>query len=260
MGQRTYLNIRTKETSEEIFEANNTIPLFWLTLLNKDIIDDFEARLNLSDIDQENEETEYRYCPLKIESAHFSENAETGKKFIESSFPIHLRLYNDFIHYLKLILERNQAIEIDVLECANFSSVSMLLHDLSNDAEAIRKNTPQKMVLYSDKNNASFNLTGYDGFLRNEFKTYSQDYNAEIINQEQERKSDIERKEARSRKEKTSKKIKGILMILFGCILLGTCVIGVIKDILSTSMEIGSAIFGLLSIITGIAKVKNIID
>ncbi|MCZ4243598.1 hypothetical protein [Pedobacter punctiformis] len=260
MGHRVYLNITTKETSEEIFEANNTIPLFWLTLLNRKIIDDFEIGLNLLEVNKGNKEREPEYSLLKIGREHFLENAETGKKFIENSFPTHLQLYNDFIYYLKLIFKSNQFIEVDVLEIANFSSPSALLHDLRNDVEAIKNNNPKKIIFYSDKFKTPFSLTGYDGFFKNEFKIYSQDYNAEIIKQEQERKSDIERKESRNRKEKISRKIKGILMILFGCILLGTCAIGIINEILSTSMEIGTAIFGFLSIITGIAKVKNRID
>ena len=88
MANRAYLIKTSKEKSEELFEANNTIPLFWFTLLDSDTIEKSEKSLMDcydSYIESDDDDEDKEIVNIIISKATFIKNATAGKRFIEKN-------------------------------------------------------------------------------------------------------------------------------------------------------------------------------
>ena len=137
MGQRTTLNIVTAEQTDWLFEGNNSLPYFWLLLLDRTVVEavkpqweSCEAQWNDEDdenedqedyFDEEDEEENGEYPePFRLTPAQFRQNAERGRIFLTANSPDSVTLYNDFIQFIDARLSPQSIIEIDVYEIRDF--------------------------------------------------------------------------------------------------------------------------------------------
>ncbi|RRD56369.1 hypothetical protein [Tannerella forsythia] len=137
MGQRTTLNIVTAEQTDWLFEGNNSLPYFWLLLLDRTVVEavkpqwnSCEAQWNDEDdenedqedyFDEEDEEENGEYpAPFRLTPAQFRQNAERGRIFLMANSPDSVTLYNDFIQFIDARLSPQSIIEIDIYEIRHF--------------------------------------------------------------------------------------------------------------------------------------------
>lgn len=260
MGHRTYLIKTSKAQSEELFEANNSIPFFWLTLIDIVTVEANEPEMikvfNLSE-EQLQEYLIQNSDPitLKISKIEFLKNAADGAKFINKHFSKEAELYNDFIRYLDLTFDNSDTLELSLLEMADFNDVNVLINSLKNEISAI-KNDNVNGITYHIDGNVFSHLTGYDRFLSNKFKDHSTGYRTAFENEDIARKKSFDAAKQTDRKEKRSKTYSGFLMLFIGLIFMCGIVFVMTKEglVLET---IAGFFFSLAIIVAGYFKIKQ---
>lgn len=176
MGNRSYLFLVKPEETNCLFEANNSLPFFWIGLLDKESLDN--ALLNWKKnekIQHELSEEEFEIyleknpSSIKINKNNFTKNAKKTKCFLEKNFPDVVPLYNDFINHLNSKLEIKNEIEIDFTEFFGFyNSTEDLYNALLNELSAIENNNSSSIeFLYSSDLIASG--TGFESLPNSEF-------------------------------------------------------------------------------------------
>lgn len=176
MGNRSYLFLVKPEETNCLFEANNSLPFFWIGLLDNEILDiayqnwikNDKLQLELSEEELEIY-LEKNPNSIKINKNIFSKNAEKTKHFLEKNFPDVVILYNDFINYLNSKLEINNEIEIDFTEFFGFYNSTQDLYDsLLNELKAIENDDSSSIgFLYTSDLIASG--TGFESLPNSEF-------------------------------------------------------------------------------------------
>lgn len=253
MGYRTYLTINDIDKNEEIFEANNSIPFFWLTLIDNEIIKDFQVNLN----DKGSYPNEEALNPvLRISKKSFLANAETGRYFILNNYQEYVQLYNDFIYYLNAKISADGFVELDILDISNFSSENILLEDLKNEIAAIKNNKPANITFLKGRIDILSMLTGFDGFLCNQFRGISEQYNKALEDNKKEKELFFEKRSVTEKKAHRKEKRVGLFMCLWGILLIIICIAGWIKNSFSILQLTGIGLFGILSLVFGAFKIK----
>jgi wobble nucleotide-excising tRNase len=252
MANVAYLIKTSGENSEEFFEANNTIPLFWFNLLNLNVIKN--ARKNLvKSFNNEDEE----YFTIKLSKTVFMKNLYLGKSFIENNYDNKKDLYNEFINYLDKKFNEMDILELNILEIANFfDSMENLVGDITNIIKNINSNI-NKLIPFEPGENI-FSFVGYDGFFGNEFANYSKEYREYCTNEIKENKEKIEKDNFKKKVYEIKEKISNIIMCIGGTMFIGLCIFGIIKSG-NYLMGIMGISLGLVSLIIGILKIKGII-
>ncbi|MDH6365683.1 hypothetical protein M2139_002697 [Enterococcus sp. PF1-24] len=134
MGGRSYLEI-----SDELllFEANNTLPLFWLLGLTLENVQPIEAALQQLDaLDIEDEEAyeallvKAKIGEISVALTTYCQNLEKRRSYIEKVYPHLSGLYADF---LKIILaeaayDNEATITINYLEYLGFYEESLAFY------------------------------------------------------------------------------------------------------------------------------------
>lgn len=260
MGHRTYLIKASKAKSEELFEANNSIPFFWLTLIDINTVEKSEPEM--IKLYHLNEEQSGEYlaqdispAALKISKTGFLANAVDGAKFINKHFPQETGLYNDFVKYLDLTFDNSDTLELSLLEIANFNDVYLLLKSLKDEINAIKTDHINGIAYHIDGNIFS-HLTGYDRFLSNKFKDHSTGYQTACENEDIARKKSFEAAKQTDKKEKRSKTYSGFMMLFIGLIFMCGIVFVMTKEglVLET---ISGFFFSLAIIVAGYFKIKQ---
>lgn len=259
MGHRTYLIKTSKEQPQELFEANNSIPFFWLTLIDINTVEKSEPEM--IKLYHLNEEQSGEYlaqdispATLKISKTGFLTNAADGAKFINKHFPQETGLYSDFVKYLDLTFDNSDTLELSLLEIANFNDVYLLIKSLKDEINAIKSDQFNGIAYYIDGNFFS-NLTGSDRFLSDKFKDHSAGYRTAYENEDIARKKHIEAVKQTTSKEKRAKNYSGFMMLFIGLVFICGSVYGIIKE--GFAMEtIAGCLFSLAIIVVGYFKIK----
>ncbi|SHG38433.1 hypothetical protein [Pedobacter caeni] len=264
MGHRTYLIKTSKDKSKELFEANNSIPFFWLTLIDLDTVEKTEPEM--IKVDNLNEEQYEAYAEqdsssttLKISKTDFLKNAAEGAKFINKHFSKETALYHDFISYLDLTFDNNDVLELALMEMADFSDIHLLIKSLKEEINAIKNDNANEVAYHIDGNIFS-NLTGYDRFLSDKFKNHSTDYRIACDNEDLARdiarRKNIDTQQQTIQKEKRSNNYTGFLMLFIGLIFMCACVFMITKEGI-TLQTISTLIFCLAILAGGYFKLRH---
>ncbi|QCX40435.1 hypothetical protein FF125_19025 [Aureibaculum algae] len=149
MGNRAYLSIQTeKDSNELLFEANNSLPFFWIGLLDDEILDnvkpvwlEIEELLNSEDDDKI--EDYFRNNPntgsFRVEKKSFLQNIHKTQLFLESYAPESIPIFNDFRSFIhSKFTKPNQYLLLDILEIAGFTSISELISNLYDEIKIIK--------------------------------------------------------------------------------------------------------------------------
>jgi hypothetical protein len=154
MGHRAYLLSRTEAGTNELFEANNLLPFFWLTLLDEAALAhaapawDYASRIWLLDpLEQESYgDTWPRPTNLVLEKAVLTENIAKAHRLLQACYPILLPAYQEFTRYLLANLPGStDQLQLDVFALAAFTSPAELLQSLREQVAALDR--PQSATL-----------------------------------------------------------------------------------------------------------------
>ena len=159
MGNRSYLFLGKGE--QNLFEANNSLPFFWISLLDKSILDhhrpawekydQLEAAGNEAAIDELLGNTP---SPLDFAISHaaFDRNSARTTMFLEKHFPPLLPLYNDFVGYVAGQFQEGDHVILSALEIAGFhTSGTAFLQTLYAETDAIAQDKPTAIhYLFND--------------------------------------------------------------------------------------------------------------
>jgi hypothetical protein len=163
MGNTAYLIKNGKNSSQVLFEAKNTIPVFWFGLLDLPLIEKVENDL-INSFNNDDEE----YFNIKISKETFIANLLSVKDFFQRYYIEKMNLYNDFIKYLDKTFTGNDLLELNILEIANFSDIKTFINGIKNILKNINANVNKLAPYGPDKN--IFSFVGYDEFYVDEFK------------------------------------------------------------------------------------------
>lgn len=153
MGNRSYLYLKNQKRVVYLFEANNSLPFFWISLLDKQTLknkkQDWENS-NLFDENQTEEETEAYLAQqpneISIEEKTFLTNSAKSSAFLKNHFPSITPLFNDFVDFIKSKFEHDDYLEFDIAEFSAFyNSLDDFYNAIDNDLEAIETNNPTKI-------------------------------------------------------------------------------------------------------------------
>ncbi|PUZ29366.1 hypothetical protein DCC81_07895 [Chitinophaga parva] len=150
MGNRSYLYLG--KGGPNLFEANNSLPFFWISLLDKSILDNHKPAWEKYDqLEATENETAIDELLGNIPSpldfaicrAAFDRNTARTTMFLEKHFPHLLPLYNDFVHYVASKFQEGDHVILSALEIAGFHASSVaFLQTLYAETGAIAHDTP----------------------------------------------------------------------------------------------------------------------
>lgn len=174
MGHRSYLYLRTPQENDCLFEANNSLPVFWIGLLDEEMLHRHKSdwlTIEKAYDDPDAEEPDDAALPsseLLISPAQFGNNARDMQRFLQTHYPGALQLFEDFRNYLAdLIKQTNEGISLDIIAFSNFTSVTELLDYLSKIIQGIKQNDAAIAGLgyWTDDligNGSGFSVAGFD--------------------------------------------------------------------------------------------------
>jgi hypothetical protein len=153
MGQRAYLIIRTEAGESELFEANNLLPFFWLTLLDQAALaqaaPDWEYASRVWMLDYLEQEKYADIWPrptnLVVEKPAVLENIARANRLLQAHYPELLAAYQEFTRYLLAQLPgEDDHIHLDIFALSDFTSAAALLQSLREQLAAIDQQ-PEKL-------------------------------------------------------------------------------------------------------------------
>lgn len=184
MSYRPLLYSNTNISSERYFEFEGeaTLPLFWVTLLDEEVINKLRPKLEyVEKLSEEENKVFYAseesdsYFKLEIGMENFKRNTEKGITYISKLYPDYLPLYKDFIKFIYPPTDKGNFILIDIFD---------FFQDTDNANETIRflleSIQPfQQNKLYNDEYHQNPALIV--GYYEKSFASYSKVYNDWLI-------------------------------------------------------------------------------
>ncbi|HMG08471.1 MAG TPA: hypothetical protein VK609_08175 [Mucilaginibacter sp.] len=264
MGHRTYLIKTTAEESKDIFEANNSLPVFWLTLIKLQDMEAVEGEMkkvyNLWDDEEVYEKYEEEHpgsAHVKVYKPQAMSNAQLTLPFINNNFPVHAALFHEFINYLDLIFKDDDILELDIISLANYSDIDIFIKNVKDDLEAIATQNAQKVSGYFNDKEFRYALTGFDIFEGYSFKNHSKAYQIADERSVQAHQQYFHEKAVLSESQKKKRARKAIILIIFGILFLYVPYRGVIKVGIANISVIACLLISLAAIGIGISKLKS---
>ena len=148
MGNRSYLYFE----KTPLFEANNSLPFFWISILDKGILDSYKpAWKRYEELLSGNEdeldiffESTSRPLDFKIDKSQFQKNVHRAKVFVQQHYPEYCDLYNDFEQFIVSKFGTDDYLILSMLEFSNFyTTIDEFLESIYNEVKAIDENKPE---------------------------------------------------------------------------------------------------------------------
>ncbi|QQO10461.1 hypothetical protein [Breznakiella homolactica] len=259
MGNRTYILRTSKENSIELFEADNTLPLFWQCLLDINAIESIEPEIiRVFAMGDEDVQTYLEKNPsgvtVKLPKQVFLNNAKDGRPFIERYLENDVIVFDDFMRYLDKKYGEEDILELSIFEMGNFEGMAKYINNLKKNLTAIKQeNYIPKLFPMTG---TIFELTGYDRYLGNGFAGYSERYADACRKEEDERKKRQSLLDEQERKRSIKNKIESVFIIFLGMVFLLASVFFITKEGLSVLLVCG-ILFGVVSAVYGVIKLGN---
>ncbi len=152
MGHRSYLYVKDSHENEILlFEANNSLPLFWLTLIDKQTLEskikDWESfeRIDYEDYDAIDVWEENNSLEFFMTKNQFNKNSRIGLDYIKRLNADYVSLYQEFTHLISSNFKDNYELVIDIFQLRGFKEHLIdFVEPLRNQVESIthqEKNT-----------------------------------------------------------------------------------------------------------------------
>lgn len=179
MGHRSYLYLKNQNRAFHLFEANNALPFFWISLLDRKTfnnkIRDWEESQNYEETHTEEETEKYleqNNNSIIISEEIFNINSSKSRKFLQKHFPKIIPLFDDFIKYIKSKFETDDKLEIDITAYSAFyNSLTEFCDAIDNELKAIETDRPieLKFLIIDDLVGCG---TGFESIDNKEFSTF----------------------------------------------------------------------------------------
>ncbi len=183
MGHRSYLYLedknRAKKQTKYLFESNNSLPFFWLLLIDRQMLNDkivdWKDAVKYEKNHTEEETEEYLKTSysgdFKIDKLTFEKNSQKNRKYLEKKYPTTLPLYDDFIAFISVKFNENNHLKMDITQqSAFYDSLDDFCTILQNELQIINKNKSKSTFL------ETYDLiafgTGFTSLDSDEFKAY----------------------------------------------------------------------------------------
>lgn len=146
MANYTYLSVIKDNVSHYLFEGKDTLPFFWICLLDQNIVNNKSllwkeamAEEEEEDFDQDEQSDK---CILILTKDVYITNADRSRTFLEQHFPTTLPLYDDFLNCINKHINDNGVVAIELIEHIWFyNTVQEFTDSLLNEVQAIENNT-----------------------------------------------------------------------------------------------------------------------
>jgi len=150
MGYRSYLYLRKTGRNLYLFEANNSLPFFWIALIDKTILKKYfqDWQKSLAHQEAYNQQKSEQFSELNLNSITISEqalnmNSSKSRIFLQKHFPETIPLFDDFITYIKAQFETDDKLEIDITQLSAFyNSLNNFYNIIDNELNAIETDNP----------------------------------------------------------------------------------------------------------------------
>ncbi|KAA2238974.1 hypothetical protein F0L74_22430 [Chitinophaga agrisoli] len=187
MGQRTYLSKITPKKAATLFEANNFLPFFWLTLIRAEHLAQVEPAMREMYEMAEDEEAFEKYqdentldaANINISKKDAIANMQGALPLISVGYPEWLPLYQDFIAYIDKFVEAEDRLALDIYALSAFTDIDDYITGLREDLQAIANHEPAKVTGYF-ADGQSIILTGYVTHEASQFSGQSPQYKKAI--------------------------------------------------------------------------------
>lgn len=136
-----------------LFEANNSLPFFWIALLDYHTLQntiqvwkDYEI-FEASHTEEVEDYLNNKSNNIIIDRQRFEENAARSRSFLQINFPTVIPLFDDFIQFIQLKFESDDKLEIDLIEITNFyDSFDEFWESIISEVKAIEENQAQSIT------------------------------------------------------------------------------------------------------------------
>lgn len=154
MGHRAYLISGTEAGEGELFEANNHLPFFWLTLLDQAALAqaapawEYASRAWMLDYLEQEKYADIWPRPTNfvVEKPALLENIARANRLLQAHYPELLAAYQEFTRYLLAQLPgEDDHIHLDIFALSDFTSSAELLQSLREQLAAIDQQQPEKL-------------------------------------------------------------------------------------------------------------------
>jgi len=154
MGHRAYLIIRTAAGESELFEANNLLPFFWLTLLDQAALTqaapdwEYASRAWMLDYLEQEKYADIWPRPTNfvVEKPALLLNIAKATRLLQAGYPELLAAYQEFTRYLLAQLPgEDDHLHLDIFALSDFTSAAELLQSLREQLAAIDQQLPEKL-------------------------------------------------------------------------------------------------------------------
>lgn len=146
--------IRAEAGEIELFEANNLLPFFWLTLLDPAALAqaepawEYASRAWMLNYPEQEEYADLwpRPTNLVVEKPALLENIARATRLLQASYPELLAAYQEFTRYVLAQLPgEDDHLHLDVFALSSFTSSAELLQSLREQLAAIAQQQPEKL-------------------------------------------------------------------------------------------------------------------
>lgn len=170
MGQCAYLIIRTATKEAELFESNNFLPFFWLTLLDQSALAQaapmWQYASNIWQADNEEQESFTDIWPsptnLLIEKPALLANSANAHYLLQKSLPELMPAYEEFTSYLlEQLPEADDHIHLDIFALTALTSPAELLQVLRQQLVAIEQQCLEELPSLNKVGRDVVQLTGF---------------------------------------------------------------------------------------------------
>jgi len=164
MGHRTNLIIRTETEDKYLFEAKNSLPFFWIALLDKNIIESrrkiwqhYDQLITQNDEDALERFTDEMPSPLwlYIDKATFDHNSKQTNLYLQKHYPEALNIFIEFCNHIEKQYDNNDEsddfIMLDIISISAFhDSASQFMEELLLEIKNIKNGKQSNYLDTSD--------------------------------------------------------------------------------------------------------------
>ncbi len=148
MGNRSNLYLQSSKSALPLFEANNSLPFFWLALLDSQTLTekfrDWERAVAHEELaGEEGGNEEWPSANIVLSEQTFLENAARSHAFVRHHFPDCLPLFTDFGNCIKGSFKTAETLRMDITQVSAFyESTGAFCEALQREVAAIENNRP----------------------------------------------------------------------------------------------------------------------
>ncbi|MDR0998171.1 MAG: hypothetical protein LBL70_03810 [Treponema sp.] len=177
MKSNVYLIKSSKNETEALFEAVNSIPFFWFALMNTRVIRKLGEEVLRLFRKSKTKILSNSNTNIKIARELFLQNARERVVFFRNFFPQYLSLYREFAAYLDAVFAEDDVLELNIIEITSFAETVKSIGQIRDVVRSVQLGeTPGRYHSVFGEGGDAFSLVGYDSFYRNEFRNFSAEY------------------------------------------------------------------------------------